>query len=57
MFFFILAVIQANYGSWNAVLYYLVSVLILAGVMDIITCKIFPVEVKLSNCCRNTISK
>jgi len=56
MFFSLLAIIQANSGSWNAVLYYLVGVLILAGIMDIITSKVFPIQVKLCRC-RNATSK
>ncbi|KAF6021973.1 SLC16A12 [Bugula neritina] len=49
--FGITPIIRAKSGSWSAVLYYIVGTLLFAGIMNIITSKIFPVEVKLGRLC------
>jgi len=41
---FISALLQKQSGSWNAVLYYLAAALVMAGIINIVTTKVFPVK-------------
>lgn len=50
---FISALLQKQSGSWNAVLYYLAAALVMAGIINIVTTKVFPVT---SHSCKDWTS-